>query len=785
MATTRSELHDQPQIADMFGAALGRSEHGVIVLDSEGCVAFWNNWVAQASGIPADAAMRRNLSDVFDEVLPQRLLNAVGQALKGRQAATLSRALNPRLFPLYREADSSEQGESIDHQVTIKPIDARGGRFCLIEIVDVTHAIHREQFLKKQASELSALAEHLGRNEQELRNLLDSCPMGAAIVDQAGVVQFANQALSEIALMEGQDIVGKPADTLFVEPSDFRERIARPVRRLEVQFRRHGGSELWAQVSTEATTHDGEPAMLCWIHDVSEQKAFEQALSSERDRATEQAQARTEFLTMVSHEIRTPLNGILGTVRMLSDTRLDNTQSEFVETIQYSGDSLLAILNDVLDMSKLEAGHIDLETSKIDLRRLTDNLITLMAPRAEERGNSLSVVIDDAIPDGVETDPGRLRQVLLNLIGNAIKFTEQGTIKLRIERIDQSRNNLRLRFSVTDTGIGIPADAREQLFTNFYQVDSARALHLGGTGLGLAISKRIIEAMGGVIGVESEVGQGSTFWFSIDVGLRSARPYAPATVESRTILLVEDNEINQRVAQNLLQQDGHQVTIVDNGADAVQRASEQVFDLILMDIQLPEMDGIEATRQIRALSDQAHATVPIVALTADAMPASARACRDAGMNEVLTKPIDPLRLARTIAQLAQPTQEAAQDLPEPDPDLQAARIDTNMLASLRDMIGSDKVDELIELFHATCADTIEEMVQATSAGDRALVASLAHRLKGGALNLGLGAVSDCAVALELVAKSEGETAVLEERINELSRAYSVTMMVLGQQRLVS
>jgi len=782
MATTRSELHDQPQIADLFGAALGRSEHGVIILDRDGCVAFWNNWIAETSGVPVQAAMQRDLADVFDEPLPQRLLSAIGQALRGRQAATLSRTLNPRLFPLKRHVGTSANAETIDHQVTIKPIDARGGRFCLIEIVDVTNAIHRENFLKKKTGELRALAEHLESNERELRNLLDSCPTGAAIVDEAGMVTFANQALADIALADDSDLVGKPASTLFVEPADFRTRIAQPIKRLEVQFRRHDGSELWAQVSAEPTTHDSRPAMLCWIHDVSDQKAVEQALSSERDHATEQAQARTEFLAMVSHEIRTPLNGMLGTARMLADTRLDDAQGEFVETIRYSGDPLLAILNDVLDMSKLEAGHIDLEISSIDLRRLSHSLITLMTPRANERANRLSISIDEALPDTIKTDPGRLRQVLLNLIGNAIKFTEQGTVNLQIELIDQSGGNLRLRFSVTDTGIGIPDDARNQLFTEFFQVDAARARHLGGTGLGLAISKRIVEAMGGVIGVESQDGQGSTFWFSIDVGTGSAPTHASSTAKPCTILLVEDNQINQKVAQNLLHQGGHTVITVDNGRDAVRQAGEHAFDLILMDIQLPELDGIEATRQIRAFPDQARARVPIVALTADALLSSARACRKAGMDEVLTKPIDPTKLTRTIAELVAPATEAGTKKAASADQQDAARINHTMLQSLRDMIGSEKVDELIELFHETCSATIEEIVQATSAGDRTLVASLAHRLKGGALNLGLGAVSDSAIALELVAKSGGETASLEESINELSNAYAVTVTALEQTR---
>jgi PAS domain S-box-containing protein len=781
MATSRSELYDQPQVADLFGAALGRSEHGVIILDKHLRVVFWNNWMAEASGVAQEVALGRELRAVFEEPLPKRLVTTIQDALVGRQAASLSRTLNPKLFPLQRAVAGTDRSENIEHQVTIKPLDARNGRFCLVEIVDVTHAIHRDAFLKKQSSELRALADQLRENERELRNLLDSCPVGAVIVDEEGLVRFSNRAFSDIALSEGTAIAGDRLSSMFVEPTDLHEQITQTVKRVEVRLRRHGGSELWAQVSAEPTTFNGNAATLCWIHDVSEQKATERALSSERDRATEQARARTEFLTMVSHEIRTPLNGILGTVRMLADTGLSPIQSDFVETIQYSGDSLLAILNDVLDMSRLDAGHIDLERSDIDLHRLAESLMTLMEPRAKERSNRLSLSIENDVPRHIETDPGRLRQILLNLVGNAIKFTQDGNIDLHIECLDKNAENLRLRFSVKDTGIGIPENARARLFTEFFQVDAARARHLGGTGLGLAISKRIVEAMGGVIGVESKEGAGSTFWFSIGTGSGKGKADNARKLAPRRILLVEDNEINQLVAQNILAQDGHSVTTVDNGLDAFREAERQDLDLILMDIQLPQLNGIEATRQIRALANAARAGTPIVALTADALPTSARDCLDAGMNEVLTKPIDPVRLTRVIEGLTSPSPVPVPQSGTMRVSLEDVRVDVNMLQSLRNMIGEEKVDELIELFHGTCQDTITEIVAAASARDMGEVYALAHRLKGGALNLGFGAVSECAIALEQAAKSGDEAATLEPLINSLTQAYSMTMNALGMQ----
>ncbi|MBT6203691.1 MAG: PAS domain S-box protein [Rhodospirillaceae bacterium] len=556
MATPRSELKAQPQVADLFGAALGRCEHGVILLNADGDIVFWNNWIAEASGVPVQAALGQRLEQVFEKPLPKRLLQAIDAALRLRQAATLSRALNPRLLPLERTLNEAGTGEKIEHQATIKPLEARGGRFCLIELMDVTNSVHREQFLKSQAAEMGDLAEELARNEQHLRSLLNTSPVGAAIIDGGGIVRYANHRLAEIVLGDQQELVGMAANGLFIEPDDFLKQIAEPIDTVEVRFRRRDGTRLWAQVTAEVTSFERAPAVLCWVFDISEHKATELALTSERDRATEQARARTEFLAMVSHEIRTPLNGIMGTLRMLWESTLDNQQRDYVETIQYSGDSLLAILNDVLDLSKLEAGRIDLANQDVDLHRLVRNLVAVMAARAEEKAVGLSVEMDKNVPRAVKTDPGRLREVLLNLIGNAIKFTEHGDIKIQVTQVDQTDVTVRLRFAVKDTGIGIAAKAQEQLFTEFYQVDSAEARRRGGTGLGLAICKRIVEAMGGNIGVNSDVGHGSTFWFGItlsrstksEIERQSARPAAYPKVSPRHILLVEDNEINQKVA---------------------------------------------------------------------------------------------------------------------------------------------------------------------------------------------------------------------------------------------
>ena len=777
VAGQRSRGAPQAQAADLFGAALGRCDNGIVILDNEARIVFWNLWMAEASGIPVTGAMGSTLADLFPEANRARIEQAIGQALQSRQSSVLSRALNPRILPLFQPGPDREP---VEHQAIVKAIDARGGLFCLVQIFDVTDALHRERFLRTQASELARLAENLAASDRALRAMLEASPIGVAIVSGDGIIRFANSRLATLFLAGESNIVGLAADEFFTHPRNLLSAIEAPVDRTEVRFRRRDGSELWAQVSAKPTEFEQMPALLCWVYDISDHKKAERDLAGQRDRATEMVRARTEFLAMVSHEIRTPLNGIMGTVRMLDETPLDKTQHSYLEMIRYSGDALLAILNDVLDISKLEAGHIRLEKQPFDMTLLIDNLVLLMTGRASEKGLELRTEIDEQIESQVVADGGRVRQVLLNLIGNAIKFTDEGTITVRLEQIDTSETRVRMRLSVIDSGIGIPREARDRLFTEFFQVDPAEARRLGGTGLGLAISKRIVEAMGGAIGVESTPGVGSTFWFTLSLernassvagaGRRDAARVRPSRPGS--ILLVEDNEINQKVALNLLHRDGHAVTIADTGSKAVALAASNRFDVVLMDIQLPEMDGLEATRAIRALPERERAEVPIVALTANAMPGDPRRFLDAGMLEVLTKPIDPDRLAHVIAR-------AMGDDPGAGPDSRpAVRIDASMIESLRATIGSDKVDELIELFDTTSKSTIDEIVAAAAAGKPEVCSALAHRMKGGALNLGLTSVSEAALALETAIAADRDTAALESLINSLSDAYKATLKVL-------
>jgi signal transduction histidine kinase/ActR/RegA family two-component response regulator len=373
-----------------------------------------------------------------------------------------------------------------------------------------------------------------------------------------------------------------------------------------------------------------------------------------RDRAEAAAQAQAEFLANMSHEIRTPLNGILGYTDLLLDRQdLGGGKRRDVERIQTAGAALLTVVNDILDFSKIEAGEIELEPQPFSPMALVDNAVSIVKSVAVKRGLAVHSEVDENLPPHLVGDQDRLRQVLLNLLNNAVKFTVSGAITVRVQRIGTG-DTCALRFSVRDTGIGIPADRKESLFERFSQVDGSIRRQFGGTGLGLAISKRLIELMGGEIGVESELGEGSTFWFTVELPIfeNAARNVSLQAVEDSfqpaSILLVDDNEINQEIARSVLQAAGHTVDVASDGATAVIAVQRNDYDVVLMDIQMPVMDGMTATQRIRALDGSAR-HVPIVAMTANVLPQQVRVFLEAGMNDHLGKPFKRDVLLEVIA----------------------------------------------------------------------------------------------------------------------------------------
>jgi len=519
--------------------------------------------------------------------------------------------------------------------------------------------------LNKTSQDLNQAAESLKIQAEELSTLLSAIPAFVYFKNTDHTYRLVNKAFEDFLGIRLENIKDKTIRNLLpdYDSSSYERKEKKvlvsgdPIYNVE-EIVIKNRSKIWLSTNIAPVKNiNNEVVGLVGVsYNITERKKHEIELKKAKELAEAGTRAKSEFLANVSHEIRTPMYGIIGMVEIMKQTPLKNEQIQHLGAIESSAGSLLILINDVLDFSKIEAGKLDFEIIEFRLSDVLKDVENMLKSRADEKELEFKIFSDKAIPETLRGDPHRLKQVILNLANNAIKFTEKGLVHIFINKIREYQQFIELKFEVKDTGIGIPKRGRERLFKEFSQLDTSTTRKFGGTGLGLSISKLLTNMMNGKIGVESQFGKGSTFWFTAEFGKetieknitppmnKDQKDFIARVEKDLTVLLVEDNEINQKIARFNLEKVGYKVEVAENGHDAVLKYKDGNFDLVLMDILMPVMNGIKATERIRAIEryrnkkTMSKKHIPIVALTANAMQGDREACLAAGMDAYISKP---------------------------------------------------------------------------------------------------------------------------------------------------
>lgn len=623
------------------------------------------------------------------------------------------------------------------------------------------------------------------------RGLIEASLDSLVSIGPDGKITDVNAAAEDVTGVSREHLIGSEFADYFTDPQRARigyQQVFSEGSVRDYPLTIHHASGRHIDVLYHATTYRDDAGniqgVLAVARDVTGMKRAADELRELAARAELASRAKSDFLANMSHELRTPMNGVIGMAGLLLDSNLDDDQRHQAEIIRHSGETLLSLINNILDMSKIEAGKLELEAVDFDLSTVLADCVDLLKLRAREKGLGLVNTVNADVPRLLRGDAGRLRQILVNLMDNAVKFTYEGAVSVGVSLAAADDRRVVLRFAVRDTGIGIPADKIGLLFKTFSRVDTSTTRHFGGTGLGLAISKQLAELMHGKIGVTSEDGVGSEFWFTVRLGTQTLGASAPSlntamvksTIDlfkgrSARILLAEDNITNQQVALGLLKKMGLSADAVANGEEAVQAVATVPYDLVLMDVQMPDIDGLEATRRIR-LAQAGQPRIPIIALTAHAMQGDRELCLAAGMDDYVAKPVSLIELASTLAKwLPAETPERIAAHARLAAEASAARRPgivifdkVGMLARL--MNDRDAARIVAEGFLADMPRQIAALTERLKAGDASGAERQAHTIKGAAATIGGEALRAVAFEIEQAARLEPRTSA-SDRLAEL------------------
>jgi PAS domain S-box-containing protein len=783
---------------DFITAVLQTCGALVVVLDTEGRIVLCNRAFEELMGYSSAELIGKMYFDVL-----------VSPEVREHSRKRLEHLVSARAASAFENEWVTKSGEVRRISFSNVPMMNKAGdvEYYIATGIDITERYRADYELLK--------------SEIQFRSIWEASSEPMFLTDPAGMIVRVNAAFAGLLNTDAGSLEGMNITGLF-HPEDreelreyHRARYASGLKQdflvRELHFMQ-GRSGIFENAVTRIDIPGQPPQMLCILRDVTRERQNAEELARAKDaaeaanrelveanrnleetgrlaremadRAEALSAAKSDFLANMTHEVRTPLNGILGMTGLALETQLESDQREYLELVRSSAEALLSLVNDVLDFSKYEVGKLGLDRVEFSLRDLLREVLRPLALRASASGLVFESVIEDRVPDRLMGDPLRLSQILRNLAGNAVKFTNQGRVSVHVQVDSLEGSRVTLGFSVADTGIGIPAEKHRLIFEPFTQADGSTTRKYGGTGLGLSICSGLVEMMGGRIWVESAPGQGSTFQFTLNLELsapmQAGELASPRSVEDGAkrqlrILVAEDNSVNQHLATRLLEREGHSVSIAGSGQEALESFERRQlegnqFDLILMDVQMPGLDGLQATARIREAERPTGLRVPIVAMTAQAAEADRLRCLESGMDGYVTKPVNVPDLLRMIESVVSGGNSMNADVlsDESSVEVQLHQLDESLALS---RVGGDVelLKEVVELFLDDYPLTFEKIKGAVANRDATALEHHAHSLKGSVSTFGANRAFEAAFTLEKQGRS-GDLTGAQEGLIQLEKA---------------